>query len=70
MKVWTSDRDGIEMTFYDRPIPLSRYAGALEATGLLIERIAEPVPSGASGSELAARLRRVPLFLHLRAVKA
>jgi SAM-dependent methyltransferase len=69
VKVWTSGRDGIEMTFYDRPIPLSRYAGALEATGLLIERIAEPVPSGASGSELAARLRRVPLFLHLRAVK-
>jgi SAM-dependent methyltransferase len=62
-KVWESDRDGIRMTFYDRPIPLSRYAAALEAAGLLIERIAEPAP------ESDPRLRRIPLYLHLRAVK-
>jgi hypothetical protein len=69
VKVWTSDRDGIEMTFYDRPIPLSRYAGAFEAAGLLIERIAEPIPRDGLSDDVAARLRRVPHFLHLRAVK-
>lgn len=69
VKIWTSDRDGIAMTFYDRPIALSRYAGAFEAAGLLIERIAEPVPSDELRSELAERLRRVPLFLHVRALK-
>jgi len=47
VKIWEGDRDGIRMTFYDRPIPLSRYAGALETAGLLIERIAE-VPSRAT----------------------
>jgi SAM-dependent methyltransferase len=60
VKVWTSDRDGVRMTFYDRPIPLSRYAAALEAAGLLIERVREP----ASTTD-----PRVPLYLHLRAMK-
>jgi hypothetical protein len=69
VKVWESERDGIKMTFYDRPIPLSHYASAIEASGLLIERIAEPVPGDDLQSDAAARLRRVPLFLHLRAVK-
>jgi SAM-dependent methyltransferase len=59
-KVWVSDRDGIRMTFYDRPIALSTYARALEAAGLLLEAVRE-IPS--------ARRPHIPLFLHFRAVK-
>ena len=59
-KVWTSERDGITMTFHDRCIPLSVYAGALESAGLLIEALRE-IPS--------RRLPRLPLYLHVRAVK-
>ena len=59
-KVWTSDRDGIRVTFHDRCIPLGTYTGALERTGLLIERLRE-IPS--------ARRPRIPVFLHLRAIK-
>jgi ubiquinone/menaquinone biosynthesis C-methylase UbiE len=59
-KVWQSDRDGISMTFYDRVIPLSRYTAAFESAGLLIERVREP----ASTTD-----PRLPLYLHLRAVK-
>jgi SAM-dependent methyltransferase len=70
-KVWVSDRSGIRMTFHDRPIPVSTYTGALETAGLLIEALHEPVPDDALVRELpeAARLRRIPLFLHLRAVR-
>jgi hypothetical protein len=66
-----SDRDGIRVTFYDRPIPLARYAGALEGAGLLLEALREPVPDDAYVRDwpTAVRLRRVPIYLHLRAVK-
>jgi SAM-dependent methyltransferase len=71
LKPFESERDGIRVTFYDRPIPLSRYAAALERAGLLIESMREPVPDDAYVGDrpLAARLRRVPIYLHLRAVK-
>jgi SAM-dependent methyltransferase len=39
-KVWVSERDGVTMTFHDRPIPLSSYAQALEAAGLWSRRCA------------------------------
>jgi SAM-dependent methyltransferase len=70
-KIWTSDRDGIVMTFHDRPLPLEAYVRALEAAGLLLERVREPVPDDTyvRDAPSAARLRRIPLFLHLRAVK-
>jgi SAM-dependent methyltransferase len=66
-----SERDGIRVTFYDRPIPLSRYAAALERAGLLIEALREPVPDDALVSDrpLAGRLRRVPIYLHFRALR-
>jgi SAM-dependent methyltransferase len=57
-KVWASDRDGIHMTFHDRPIPLSGYFAALEAAGLAVEALREPTPNG-----------RLPLFLQFRALK-
>jgi SAM-dependent methyltransferase len=70
-KISLSDRDGIQVTFYDRPIPLSRYAAALEKAGLLIELLREPVPSDDFVREFprAVRQRRIPIYLHLRALK-
>ena len=71
LRPFESEREGIRVTFYDRPIPLSRYAAALERAGLLIEVLREPVPDDAYLRETprAARLRRVPIYLHFRAVK-
>jgi SAM-dependent methyltransferase len=70
-KLWESDRDGIRITFYDRALSLERLARAHEAAGLLLEIIREPRPSDAfvARHPISARRRRVPLFLHLRAVK-
>jgi len=70
-KLWRSDRDGIEVTFYDRALPLQRLFDAHEAAGLLVEAVREPIPSDAFIEEkpIAVRRRRIPLFLHLRAVK-
>ena len=60
------ERDGFEMTFLDEHRPLKDYFRALEAAGLLVERLRE-IPD-LSGDERALRWRRIPLFLHLRAV--
>jgi SAM-dependent methyltransferase len=70
-KMWESNRDGISVTFFDRALPLGRLAQAHEAAGLLIEAIREPRPSDefVQRYPLAERRRRIPLFLHLRAVK-
>jgi ubiquinone/menaquinone biosynthesis C-methylase UbiE len=60
------ERAGLEMTFTSIHRSLEAYATALESAGLLIEKIAEiPDPNDPSG----ARWRRIPLFLHLRALK-
>ena len=59
------ERDGLSMTFLDAHRPLEDYFRALEAAGLVVERLRD-VPD-ASGDEGAARWRRMPLFLHLRA---
>jgi SAM-dependent methyltransferase len=71
LKPFESERDGIRVTFYDRPIPLSRYTAALERAGLRVDAMREPVPDDAYVRDrpLAARLRRVPIYLHFRAVK-
>ena len=55
----------------DRPIPLEGYVGALESAGLLLERLREPAPDDALVAEVpaTARLRRIPLYLHFRALK-
>ena len=50
--------------------PIEAYTHALSAAGLLIERLREPkLPEHASTQPRSARWRRIPLFLHLRAVK-
>jgi SAM-dependent methyltransferase len=57
------ERDGLSFTFEGPAFPLSDYAGALEAAGLVIEAIREPSdPAG-------GRWARVPMFLMWRAVK-
>ncbi len=62
----TVEREGRRMTFHAEHRPLARYVDALAAAGLLVERLRElPDLGDAPGS----RWRRVPLFLHLRAVK-
>jgi len=67
-----AERDGLAMTFRDRAYPLETWASALEAAGLLIERIREPAASDASLARFGSsdlRWRRLPVFLHLRALK-
>lgn len=62
----TVERDGLTMTFTSVHRPLERVVQAVLATGLLIDHLAEvPELSEPPG----ARWRRVPLFLHLGAVK-
>lgn len=60
------ERGGLQMTFLDRHRPLEDYFRALEEAGLLVDRLRE-IPDS-SDDEGAARWRRVPLFLHIRAV--
>jgi SAM-dependent methyltransferase len=67
----TFERDGVSMTFCDRHLPLEAYIGALGDAGLLVEALREPQPDEAAVADhptLAGR-RRVPMFLHVRAVK-
>ena len=60
-------RDGLEMTFVSAHRPLSIYADSLAEAGLLIERLGEPAPP--EHATETGRSRRVPLFLHIRALK-
>jgi SAM-dependent methyltransferase len=67
----TSERGGVHLTFHSEHRPLESYTGALEASGLLIEAIREVTPPDhlARRDPAASRWQRVPLFLHLRAIK-
>lgn len=66
----TVERDGLSMTFHSRHRPIQDYFGALEEAGLLDEALREPaVPDHAVGSERGRRWQRLPLFLHLRALR-
>jgi SAM-dependent methyltransferase len=60
------ERDGLPMTFHSYHHPFSAYMGALEAAGFLVEAVREPADM--RGGQEQARWRRVPLFLHVRAV--
>jgi SAM-dependent methyltransferase len=63
-------RDGIAITFVSAHRPLEAYAAALHDAGLLIERVREPaVPDEAISAPRGRRWQRIPLFLHVRAVK-
>lgn len=63
-------RDGLELTFVSAHRPLQAYSEAIAEAGLLIERLREPaVPERAITRPLSRRWQRVPLFLHVRALK-
>jgi len=65
-----AERDGLTMPFVDLHRPLQDYGTALERADLLIERIRE-IPDDEDPPQRESQLRwqRLPLFLHLRAVK-
>jgi len=68
----TCARDGLSMIFHSWHRPLADYAQALESAGFLIEKLREPAaPQEASSSRPAyQQWQRVPMFLHIGAVKA
>jgi len=57
------EKDGLQMTFTGDHRPLEGWFGMLECAGFAVERVRE-IEDGSS-----RRWSRVPLFLHLRAVK-
>ena len=66
-----AERDGLTMPFVDLHRPLQDYAEALERAGFAIQRIREIGDEEEPPQrESQLRWRRVPLFLHLRAVKS
>jgi SAM-dependent methyltransferase len=64
------DRDGLQATFESEHRPIGWYFAALESAGLLVERLRETdVPDDALKLSRSRRWQRLPLFLHVRAVK-
>jgi SAM-dependent methyltransferase len=66
-----ADRGGVRLTFHSEHRPLETYFQALAAAGLLTETIREVVPPDdfIARHPDATRWQRIPLFLHLRAIK-
>jgi len=69
--VMVAAREGLSLTFHSEHRPLEAYFRALEAAGLLTETVREVgAPDHIASQDPAARRwQRVPLFLHLRAIK-
>jgi SAM-dependent methyltransferase len=66
-----SDRGGIRIDFGSVHRPLDAWTGALHASGFAIEALREhPYPREIWKDEATERWTRIPLFLHVRAVKA
>lgn len=64
------DRDGLRMTFASEHRPVEAYVTALVDAGFLIEGLREPpVPDYEGLASSGRRWQRIPLFLHLRAVR-
>lgn len=59
------ERGGLRMTFAGWSQPLEAYAGALEAAGLAITALREPIPELGEGQERLCPWTRVPAFLWL-----
>jgi len=59
------ERDGMAMTFHSEHRPLEAYSRALEQAGLEIEVIRE-----VTEEDPADRWSRIPMFLHLRALRS
>ncbi|MBD0338024.1 MAG: class I SAM-dependent methyltransferase [Thermoleophilia bacterium] len=63
-------RGGLEMEFVSAHRPLEAYAEALADAGFLVERLREPsLPDHAIQRPRGRRWQRLPLFLHVRALK-
>ena len=63
-------RDGLEVSFVSAHRPLEAYTEALTEAGLLLERVREiGIPDNAVVDAHDRRWQRVPLFLHVRALK-
>jgi SAM-dependent methyltransferase len=63
-------REGLEMDFVSAHRPIQAYSDALARAGFLIERLGETdVPEEAIRRPRSRRWQRLPLFLHVRAVK-
>ena len=60
-------RDGLRMHFAGWSQPLEDYVAALEAAGLAVTSLSEPVPEPGHGRDHLARWSRMPLFLWLKA---
>ncbi len=67
----TFERDGLRMTFHGYCHPTGAYAQALEQAGFLIEQMREPAAPETAVATRSSFLKwqRVPMFLHIRAVK-
>ena len=64
------ERDGLAMTFSSQHRPLEDYFIALESAGFLVEALREPkLPEHAIVAGPGRRWRRIPYFLHLRALR-
>jgi len=65
------ERDGVRLTFHSEHRPLEAYFRALADAGLLTETIREVRPSDQVVSQYPSdrRWQRIPMFLHLRALK-
>ena len=65
------ERDGLTMVFHSMHRSLAAYVSALHDAGLLIEVLTEPLPDDdlLRDQPQMARVRRVPWYLHLRAVR-
>jgi SAM-dependent methyltransferase len=63
-------RDGLEMTFVSEHRPIQAYVDALANAGLVVERLRETdVPERAIRRPRSRRWQRIPLFLHIRALR-
>jgi SAM-dependent methyltransferase len=67
----SSERAGLRMTFRGQCYPLEAYAQALAGAGFLIETLREPAASAqlVAAQPSYRRWQRLPMYLHLRAVK-
>jgi SAM-dependent methyltransferase len=64
------ERDGLTMRFVSRHTPLETYVDELAVHGLLMERLREPkLPEAGFNDPSGRRWQRMPLFLHVRAVR-
>jgi SAM-dependent methyltransferase len=64
------ERDGLTVTFESEHRPVGWYCDALAGAGFLIERLREVVaPDHAVTAPRHLRWQRLPLFLHIRALR-